>query len=60
MIFCIIRAAHALERERGGPLFIHIGVAHSNALSAAINWGPDKNKIILNNFPLRMTSAGKR
>ena len=32
-------------------LFIRIRVVHSDALSTAINWRPDKNKII-NNFPL--------
>jgi len=31
----------ALSRER--PLFIHIRVVHSDALSTAINGGPDKN-----------------
>ena len=31
------------ERKRERPLFIHIRVAHSDALGTAINWGPGKD-----------------
>ena len=35
------RSSLMIERER--PLFIHIRVAHSDAVGTAISWGPDKN-----------------
>ena len=33
----------AREKERERTLFIHIRVAHSDALGTAINWGPDND-----------------